>query len=351
MTEKPQSPLACPAPQNGSIDRISLAHGEGGRWMRQLVQQRIATRIPSAHDVCDAAVVDADQNKLVISTDSFVVSPLFFPGGNIGSLAVHGTINDLAVAGARPRWLTLSMIIEDGLPLATFDRVIDSIAQSAAECGVEVVAGDTKVVPRGAADQLFINTTGVGERLESAPPGPAAISEGDRLIVSGPIGKHGIAVLAAREELQFDPAPQSDSASLLDAALALQDALGADLRAMRDATRGGVAAVLHEWSDAAGVTMKLAESMLPVTAEVRGICELLGLDPVYVANEGTFVCAVAPGSEQRAIEALRSVPQTRSACVIGQVAEKQLVPVVIEGLLGNLRPVDEPAGAPMPRIC
>lgn len=319
--------------------------------MRQLIGQRIAQRIPSAREANDAAIVGSSDRQIAITTDSFVVSPLFFPGGDIGSLAVYGTVNDLAVGGARPRWMTLSLIIEDGLPLQTFDRIIDRVAVAADRCGVQVVAGDTKVVPGGAADQLFINTTGIGELLDSAPSGPTTLREGDRLIVSGPIGKHGIAVLAAREQLRFDPPPESDSAPLLDATLALQQTIGSDLRAMRDATRGGVAAVLHEWAEASGHSMKLEESRLPVNRNVRGVCELLGLDPLYVANEGTFVCAVAEGSQQRAIEVLQSIPQTRSACVVGRVMRSGIVPVMIEGLMGNLRPVDEPAGAPMPRIC
>jgi hydrogenase expression/formation protein HypE len=319
--------------------------------MRQLIRQRIAPFILSERDSGDAANVGKIDGDVVITTDSFVVSPLFFPGGDIGSLAVHGTVNDLAVSGARPRWMTLSLIIEDGLSLRTFDRIIDSISKAAEYCGVQVVAGDTKVVPRGAADQLFINTTGVGEMRDSAPVGPRSICEDDVLIVSGPIGKHGIAVLAARENLRFEPPPESDSAPLHEATLALQRALKSDLRSMRDATRGGVSAVLHEWAEESDKTMKLSESQLPVTNDVRGACELLGLDPLYVANEGTFVCAVAPGSEEKAIEALHSVPETRSACIIGNVVRRMIVPVAIEGLLGSLRPVDEPAGAPMPRIC
>jgi hydrogenase expression/formation protein HypE len=351
VPEDLQESLACPIEHHDANDRISLAHGEGGRLMRQLIRQRIAPLISSARDTSDAANLGRIDGEAVITTDSFVVSPLFFPGGNIGSLAVHGTVNDLAVSGARPRWLTLSLIVEDGLPLQTFDRIIDGIAKAAEQCGVQVVAGDTKVVPRGAADQIFINTSGVGEMHDSAPTGPSSICEDDVLIVSGPIGKHGIAVLAARENLRFEPPPESDSAPLHEATFALQQALKSNLRSMRDATRGGVSAVLHEWAEASAKTMKLNESQLPVTADVRGACELLGLDPLYVANEGTFVCAVAPGSEARAIEALHSVPQTRSACVIGSVMQRGIVPVAIEGLLGSLRPVDEPSGAPMPRIC
>lgn len=319
--------------------------------MHQLIRQRIAPVIALTGDLGDAANVGKTGSDIVITTDSFVVSPLFFPGGDIGSLAVHGTINDLAVSGARPRWITLSLIIEEGLPLSTLDRIIKNVADAARHCGVQVVTGDTKVVPRGAADQLFINTCGVGELCEPAPVGPSGICENDVLIVSGPIGKHGIAVMAAREGLRFEPAPESDSAPLHVATHTLQSALGSDLRSMRDATRGGVSSVLHEWADASGTTMKLHESQLPVTADIRGACELLGLDPLYVANEGTFVAAVAAGSEDRALQALHSVPQTCGACIIGSVMGRGIAPVVIEGLLGCLRPVDEPAGAPMPRIC
>ena len=275
----------------------------------------------------------------------------FFPGGDIGSLAVHGTVNDLAVSGAEPLWLTLVLIIEEGLPTSVLDRVLQSIANAAARCGVRVVAGDTKVVPRGAADRLFINTTGVGQTRISPPIGPTGICEGDVLIVSGPIGQHGIAVMAARENLRLEPPPVSDSAPLHVVTAGLQHALGSKLRSMRDATRGGVAAVLHEWSDASGKTMMLDESRIPVSREIRGACELLGLDPLYVANEGTFVSAVAADGVPKALEILHHASQSNSACVIGKVIRRGIAPVVMERLLGSPRPIDEPAGAPMPRIC
>lgn len=351
LVPDPQEALACGVPIDRSLDRISLAHGEGGRLMRQLIQERIAPRVSSSSDLGDAVNVGKMDGDVVITTDSFVVSPLFFPGGDIGSLSVHGTVNDLAVSGAQPLWLTLSLIIEEGLPLKTLDRVIASIAKAAGDCSVRVVAGDTKVVPRGAADQLFINTCGVGSMRDAAPAGPSSIREDDVLIVSGPIAKHGIAVMAAREKLQLEPPPESDSAPLHEATAALQSALGGDLRSMRDATRGGVSAVLHEWAETSGTTMKLTESKLPVTGNIRGACELLGLDPLYVANEGTFVAAVARDRQERALDALRAHRQTSSACIIGNIIKRGIAPVVIEGLLGSTRPVDQPAGAPMPRIC
>lgn len=350
MPERPPTP-ACPLPDQGAGGRVSLAHGEGGRLMRQLVEQHVAPVLRLPSELSDSANVGAIDGSIVVTTDSFVVSPLFFPGGDIGSLAVHGTVNDLAVSGAQPLWLTLSLIIEDGLPLTTLDRVIASIADAARRCAVQVVAGDTKVVPRGAADQLFINTSGIGKLLVGAPKGPGSIVEGDTLILSGPIAKHGIAVMAARENLRLDPPPQSDSAPLHEATGALQRALGVHLRSMRDATRGGVSAVLHEWAAVCGKTIKVDESQLPVTGDVRGTCELLGLDPLYVANEGTFVAAVASGHESAALDALRSVPHTREAKIVGKVVAKEISPVIIQGLLGNARPLDEPSGAPLPRIC
>ena len=266
-------------------------------------------------------------------------------------MAVYGTVNDLAVSGADPLWLTLSLIMEEGLLLSVLDRVIQSVAEAAKGCGVRIVAGDTKVVPRGMADGLFINTSGIGRIRQPALVGPSQLRVGDMLIASGPIGRHGIAVLSARENLGFTPSPQSDSASVHQATAELQMALGCDLRTMRDATRGGVSAVMHEWSEACGLTMKLDESSLPISPDVRGVCELLGLDPLYVANEGTFIAAVAGRSVLHALTVLHSIPQTASAAIIGEVVERIISPVVIERLLGNLSAVDEPMGSPLPRIC
>lgn len=340
---------SCPTERLNS-DCILLAHGEGGRLMRQLLRDRI-TPILGTTTTEDAVRIAVDARELALTTDSFVVSPLFFPGGDIGSLAVYGTVNDLSVAGADPICLTLGLIIEEGLPLKQLDRILMSIAAAAQSCRVSVVAGDTKVVPRGAADQLFINTTGVGRFRAASRLSCESIQADDVLIVSGPIGQHGIAILAAREKLNLHPEPRSDSASLHMACAELHRELGADLRAMRDATRGGLSAVLHEWSDASGMTMKLDESKLPVDSTTRGVCELLGLDPLYVANEGTFVAAVKPAALNRALQVLRSFPVSAKAQAIGTVIAKLRSPVVIERLLGSLQPVDEPAGAPLPRIC
>jgi hydrogenase expression/formation protein HypE len=279
-----------------------------------------------------------------------VVSPLFFPGGDIGRLAVFGTANDLAMAGARPRWLTLSLILEEGLPLETLERVLDSVAAAAQEAGVQVVAGDTKVVPRGAADGLFINTAGVGELEGPAPPGPTALTPGDELLVSGPLGQHGISVLSAREDLGFEPTPRSDCAPLYPAVEALRRA-GVPVRALRDATRGGLAAVLHEWADASGHTLLVEENRLPVSPAVRGACEVLGLDPLHVASEGMFAIAVPDGASQFAIQALRAVPVAAQVSLVGAVLARRAAPVVVQRTLSGAQPLDDPLGAPLPRIC
>jgi hydrogenase expression/formation protein HypE len=306
---------------------------------------------PALSEMSDAASLLAEGRRLAVTTDSFVVSPLFFPGGDIGSLAVFGTVNDLSVSGAKPRWLTLSLIIEEGFPIPLLDHIIKRIAQAAMACGVVVVAGDTKVVPRGKCDGLFVNTTGLGELIDPVPPGPSALQEGDVLMVSGPIGHHGLAVLCARDDLGFDPLPRSDSAPLIDPIRKLREAVGPHIRTMRDATRGGVSAVLHEWASASRLTMAIRERDIPLSSDVRGACEVLGLDPLHAANEGTFVAAIVPQFADAALATLTAVPQTRNAAMIGEVVSRQIAPVTIRRLLGRNQPLDEPSGAAFPRIC
>lgn len=319
--------------------------------MRRLIADRILPRLGRRETVWDdATVLPPLQGRPVITTDAFVVSPHFFPGGDIGTLAVFGTVNDLAVRGAKPLWLTLSLILEEGLPLVTIERVLDSIATASSRCGVAVIAGDTKVVPRGDADGMYLTTTGLGQLIEPAPTGAATIIPGDQLIVSGPIGRHGIAVLAAREQLGFEPPPQSDCGPLLDAVIALRSA-GIQPRAMRDATRGGVAAVLHEWARDCGHTLTADESQVPVSAEVRGVCELLGLDPLHVANEGTMLLAVPADQAPSALNAIRNVSGHAQAAIIGAARNSGAVPVVIRRALGREQPLIEVSGAPLPRIC
>lgn len=344
--------LSCAVSSAGPSERITLAHGEGGWLMRKLLAERVFPALRSAATFvdADAAVLPMLCGQPVFTTDSFVVSPLVFPGGDIGRLAVFGTVNDLAVAGARPLWISLSLVIEEGLELAVFDAVLASVAAAAREAGVAVVAGDTKVVPRGAADRLFINTSGLGEAISPLPGGPAAIQPGAEILVSGPVGRHGVAVMAAREQLAVAPLPMSDCASLLPAVEALRRA-GAPVLALRDATRGGAAAVLHEWAAASGCTLAVRESHVPLSAEVSGVCELLGLDPLHVANEGTMLVAVDAGGGEAALAALRTTPVGSGAAIIGGARPRGVSPVVVERGMGRYLPLDEPLGAPLPRIC
>lgn len=343
--------LNCPVSRTpGEV--ITLAHGEGGQASRRLIEELIIPRLNStlANTLDDAVALPKLKSRPVMTTDSFVVSPLFFPGGDIGKLAIFGTVNDLAVSGAKPLWISLSMIIEEGFALSLLEQVLDSIAFAANVTGVQVVTGDTKIVPKGVADGLFLTTTGLGELLSSAPLGPESLAEGDRIIATGPIGKHGIAILAAREDLGFKPMPESDCASLWPAAQSLRGA-GCPVRAMRDATRGGVAAVLQEWAAASGTTMAIDEDVIPVSGEVRGACELLGLDPLFLPNEGTMLIAVPEGSEEIALKALWKTENHQDAAVIGTIMERRPVTVYVRRGHGVEIPLDEPHGAPLPRIC
>ncbi len=342
---------SCPMPLSADAERITLAFGEGGRLSRRLVAERLLTRFgnPALAALGDAAVLPSS-GRLAFTTDSYTVTPLFFPGGDIGQLAVHGTINDLAVSGAVPRWLSLALIIEEGLPWAVLDRVLDSIQSAVHAAGVPIVTGDTKVVPHGAVDQLFITTAGIGEYLTEVPPGPSSLQVGDVIVVSGPIGLHGAAVLCARDELGFEPAPHSDCANLAPPLLALQSA-GLTPRCARDATRGGVAAVLHEWSAVCGLGIDLDERHLPQNREVNAVCELLGLNPLFLACEGTFVAAWPEQRVTAALSLLSQQPLTQRAAVLGRVTAARSVPVCVLSAAGRLVPLDEPAGSPLPRIC
>jgi hydrogenase expression/formation protein HypE len=343
--------LDCPVPAAPPGDRVLLAHGEGARLTRRLIRDEILAALDNEflRPLGDGAVLPEVSGKLVVSTDGFVVSPLVFPGGDIGSLAVHGTVNDLAVCGAEPLYLTLGLIAEEGLPLATLRRVLRSAAESARACGVRVVTGDTKVVPRGAADLLFLHTTGVGRLRPGVALGPELVRPGDRILVSGPVGDHGLAVLAAREGLGVGEGLVSDTAPLHGLVAALLDG-GAEVRFLRDPTRGGVSAVLHELAEAAGVGVVLEETAVPVRPAARGACELLGLDPLYVACEGRLVAVFGPQTADRALACLRGHPLGAGAALVGEVRAGP-PQVLVCGPLGQFRVLDEPSGAPLPRIC
>lgn len=346
------SPLfgSCPAPlvEEGCV---LLGHGSGGRLSHRLLDEIIlpAFSNPILDRRDDQAVFDVAAGRLAFSTDSFVVTPLFFPGGDIGSLAIHGTVNDLAMSGATPRFLSVALILEEGLPLETLRRVLASMRAAALACGVAVVTGDTKVVGRGSADQLFITTSGVGV----VPPGltlsASCVREGDVVIVSGTLADHGMAIMAARDDLGLGDVLTSDTAPLHDLVRALL-ASGAEIRCLRDPTRGGLAASLTEIAAASRVGVEIDEVRLPVRGAVRGACELLGMDPMLVANEGKLVAFVDPASADRALLALQSHPLGRDAAIVGRVAGAA-GEIVIRTSVGGERVLDLPLTDPLPRIC
>ena len=329
---------------------ITMAHGAGGKATQTLIEGLF---VPAFGSEAGAAMADAGAvgDDLAITTDSFVVSPLRFPGGSIGDLAVNGTVNDLAVSGARPLALTLAMILEEGLDADTLRAEVDAIAMAAAAAGVEIVAGDTKVVERGHADGMFLCTTGVGRRDPRASLSPQSLRPGDRILVSGSIGEHGTAIMLARGEFDLAAEIESDTRSLWPAVDALLDAAGPDLRCLRDATRGGVASVLNELARASGVAMIVNEAAVPVHPAVAGAAEILGIDPMYVANEGKLVAFVAPEGADAALEALRSVEGCEDAAEIGEVKTEPPGMVLVQTAFGGKRVMDQLVGDPLPRIC
>jgi hydrogenase expression/formation protein HypE len=343
----------CPVPHRaGERELIQLAHGEGARLTRRLIYEVLLQAFDNEYlrPLADGAVLPPIDGKVVMTTDNYVVSPLFFPGGDIGKLAVHGAINDLAVCGAVPLYLSLGLIAEEGLPMDVFQRVAASIGEAARACRVLVVTGDTKVVPRGAADGLFVNTTGIGRLRTEVNLGVHRVGPGDRVLVSGTLGDHGIAILAAREGFELESPLASDTAALFDLVQSLFES-GIDVHFLRDPTRGGVSAVLHELCAQSGVSVLLEENSLPMSPGVRGACELLGLDPLYVANEGKLLMIVAPADTERALACLRQHPLGKGAAVIGNVMAQSPPQVLIRGVLRTVRILDEPSGAPLPRIC
>jgi hydrogenase expression/formation protein HypE len=332
---------------------ITMAHGAGGKATRNLIEGLLVPAFGSAAlaELDDAGVVRIGGTALALTTDSFVVKPLRFPGGSIGELAVNGTVNDLAMAGARPLALTLSLILEEGLDSEVLRAEVEAAARAAAAAGVEVVAGDTKVVERGHADGMYITTTGIGEVDPRAHLAPRSLRPGDRILVSGRIGDHGTAIMLARGEFELDADIASDTRSLWPAADALLGAAGAGLRAMRDATRGGVASVLNELARAAGVAITVREQAVPLAPAVAGACEILGIDPMYVANEGKLVAFVAPEAAEAALAALAAVPGCEEAAEIGEVKSEPPGMVLVETAFGGRRVMDLLVGDPLPRIC
>lgn len=341
--------FSCPLPKL-DFSEIQLGHGSGGVLMQKLLEPVFGLfGSPELAERHDGAVVAAG-GRIAMTTDSFVVSPLFFPGGDIGRLAVHGTVNDLAMCGARPRYLALGLILEEGLPVADLWKVLCSIRQAAAECSVAIVTGDTKVVERGKGDGIFLHTTGIGDLHPRAAISAGRIREGDRILLNGPVGDHGAAILSVREGLSFESTIASDTAPLHDAVLRLLDRFGPQIHFLRDATRGGLATVLAEAAQQSHRGIEVDEASIPVEDPVASACEILGIDPLYVACEGRFAAVVASGVAEEAVAELRrnGWPQ---AAVIGRVVGEHPGKALLRSAIGGRRPLPLLPGEQLPRIC
>lgn len=342
----------CPLPL-ADYPTIVMGHGGGGKLGNELVEHLFvpAFRNPALENLGDAAVLELGGARLALSTDSFVVQPLFFPGGSIGELAVNGTVNDLAVSGAVPKTLSAGFILEEGFPLAQLAAIVQAMAKAAAAAGVQIVTGDTKVVERGHGDGCYINTAGIGVLRDGVQVGPHRARPGDAIIVSGTIGDHGMAIMSVREGLEFESPIRSDCAALNGLIAAVLDAAGGAVRAMRDPTRGGLASTLNEIAQASDVGVLIDEAKVPVRPEVQSACELLGLDPVYVANEGKAVFFVAPDAADKVLEALRAHPLGRSAARIGHATAEHKGMLIARTTMGASRVIAMQIGEQLPRIC
>ena len=334
-------------------ERVTMSHGAGGKATQTMIEGLFVPAFGSEALAAmgDAGAVAVDGTRLAVTTDSFVVKPIRFPGGSIGELAVNGTVNDLAMAGARPLALTLALVLEEGLASDDLRAEVEAIARAAKAADVEIVAGDTKVVERGHADSMYVCTTGVGAVDPRATLSPSALRPGDRVLVSGTIGEHGTAIMLARGEFELEAAIESDTRSLWPAVDTLLDAVGPSLRCLRDATRGGVASVLNELARASGVAMVVQEDAVPIAPAVAGAAEILGIDPMYVANEGKLVAFVAPEAADEALAALRSAPGCEDAAEIGEVRTEPPGMVLVATAFGGKRVMDQLVGDPLPRIC
>jgi hydrogenase expression/formation protein HypE len=342
----------CPIPIS-EYPTITLAHGGGGRLTHMLIERMFAPAFgnPTLNVLHDGAILSVESGRLAFTTDSFVVSPLFFPGGDIGSLAIYGTVNDLAMCGARPLALSCGFILEEGLPMQDLWRIVQSMKQAAEMVGVPVVTGDTKVVDRGKGDGIFINTTGIGVVPRGVNVSPTRAQPGDVVLINGEIAMHGIAIMSVREGLEFETALQSDSAPLHDLATAVLDVAGDKVHVLRDPTRGGLASTLNEIAAQAQVGIRLDETAIPIGDAVRGACEILGFDPLYVANEGKVLAIVAREAADAVLAAMRAHPLGRDAAIIGEVISEQRGRVVLRSRIGGLRIVDMLSGEQLPRIC
>ena len=351
MQPVPDFSLTCPVPIQ-QYPRILLAHGGGGKLMHQLLEKMFLSAFGNdlLNNRHDSAVLNLPGKKLAFTTDSYVVRPIFFPGGDIGSLAVHGTVNDLAMSGARPLYLSAGFILEEGLPMETLWRVVCSMRDAARRCGVQIVTGDTKVVDKGKGDGLFINTAGIGVVEHSLTIAPGSVRAGDAVLVSGDLGRHGMAIMSVREGLEFEGTIESDSASVADLALKLI-AAGIEIHCLRDLTRGGLASALNEISEAAKLRIVVEEKLIPVREDVHAACEVLGLDPLHVACEGRFVAFVAAKDGERALNIMKAHESGAGAALIGRVQIESPPLVILKSAIGASRILDMPTGEQLPRIC
>ena len=343
--------LACPLPIDDDVV-VQMAHGGGGRKMAQLIERIFlpAFRSDTLSQLGDGAVLTVGHERLAFTTDTFVVQPPFFPGGDIGSLAVHGTANDLAMCGAEPLGFSVGLVLEEGFPMTDLHRVVASIAAASAQVGAPVMTGDTKVVDRGKGDGIYVNTSGIGRVRDGVSVGPERAAPGDVILVSGPVGDHGIAVMAVRNGIALQTELRSDSAPVLPLVRALLDAVP-ETKALRDPTRGGLATALCEIAVASRVGMRIQESAVPVRPEVLGACELLGFDPLYVACEGRFLAIVPPQSGERALAVLRELPEGTDARRIGEVTGTDPGRVLLRTRIGSHRRLERLSGEQLPRIC
>jgi hydrogenase expression/formation protein HypE len=347
----PELTASCPIPIS-DYPKVLMAHGGGGRLMQQLLEKIFLPSFdnPLLGQRHDGAVLEVGGQKLAFTTDSYVVHPLFFPGGDIGTLAVNGTVNDLAMCGARPLWLSAGFILEEGLPMETLWRVAQSMKGAAARAGVQLVTGDTKVVDQGKGDGLFVNTAGIGKIEHGLLIAPSRVQAGDMVLINGDLGRHGMAIMSVREGLEFESAIESDCAPLARPVLALLEA-GIEVHCLRDLTRGGLASALNEIATTARVQVDVDENAIPIREDVRGACEILGLDPLYVANEGRFVAFVADRDLARALEVLRADDLGKEACCIGRVTAARPGLVTLKSQIGAQRIMDLLSGEQLPRIC
>ena len=351
MAEVKSFQLQCPAPLNES-EHVQLAHGGGGRRMHELLEGLLLPSFSSQQllERHDGAVLNISSARLAFTTDSYVVKPLFFPGGDIGTLAVNGTVNDLAMCGARPLYLSSAFIIEEGFAMESLQRVVESMRVSAAEAGVQLVTGDTKVVDKGKGDGIFVNTAGIGVIEHNFKIAPSSVKPGDVVLLSGDVGRHGIAIMAMREGLSFETTIESDCAPLWEPVHALLEA-GIEIHCLRDLTRGGLSSGLIEIAETAQVRIGIEEHAIPVREDVAGACEILGLDPLYLANEGRFIAFMPEHETTRALEILSQHSVSSGAVRIGQVLEKPRGMVTIKSLMGTERILDMLSGEQLPRIC